>query len=374
MQRMAKILKKPIVSTLIAILCGFIVAMIILACAGYNPFEAMGSLFYGMLGRPKYISNVIIKSVPLIMTGIAIAFAFKAGLFNIGAEGQYIAGTIAAVIVGYSFDFSAPIQIPMVLLAGTLAGAIVGGLVGYLNAKFGIHEVITSIMLNWIMLYLCNYVSNTSVFSMPDSTTSYPVNPSSYISLLSEWKISDAGMEFLKDHQFLSDIMATDVNFGILFAIAVAIGISYLLYHTTKGYEYRAVGLSKDAAEFAGINVKRSIFQTMLISGAICGLAGALTVTSIYPHCINVIAVFENNGFNGIGVALIAGASPIGCIFSGLLFGGLVYGGQAIQFDMGAPSDIVNIMIGTIVFFVGLTKIVPILAEKLERRGEKHGK
>lgn len=372
MQRMAKVLKKPLTSTIISIVCGFIVAIIILACAGYNPFQAMASLFGGMLGSPKYISNVIIKSVPLIMTGVAIAFAFKTGLFNIGAEGQYIAGTVAAVIVGCNFNFAPVIEIPMVILAGMLAGAVVGGLVGYLKAKFGIHEVITSIMLNWIMLYLCNYVSNSSSLAMPDSSASYPVNVSSYITLLPEWKMSDQGMEFLKNHEFLGSILATDVNFGILIAIAVAIGVSFLLYRTTKGYEYRAVGLSKDAAEFAGINVRQSIFQTMLISGAICGLAGALVITGVYPHSTSVLGVFENNGFNGIGVALIAGASPIGCIFSGLLFGGLLYGGQAIQFDIGAPSDIVNIMIGVIIFFVALTKVVPILAEKLEKRGKKH--
>lgn len=374
MQTIAKALKKPITSTILAILFGFIVAIIVLACAGYSPFEAMYSLFHGMLGSPKYISNVIIKSVPLIMTGIAIAFAFKAGLFNIGAEGQYIAGSIAAVIVGTSFNFPPVIQIPLVLIAGMIAGAIFGAITGFLKAKFGIHEVITSIMLNWIALYLCNYISNSSIFSMPESTSTNPVNPSSYIMLLPDWKVSDQGMEALKQHPFLSSIMSTDVNFGIFIAIAVAIIISFLLYHTTKGYEYRAVGLSKDAAEFAGINVNRSIVQTMLISGAICGLGAALIICGTYPHSISTLGVFENNGFNGIAVALIAGASPIGCIFSGLLFGGLLYGGQAVQFDTGAPTDIVNIMIGTIIFFVALTKVVPVIAAKLEKRGAKHDK
>ena len=129
MQTLAKILKKPITATIIAIFLGFIVATIILAIAGYNPFEAFGALFSGMFSRPKYISNVIIKSTPIIMTGIALAFAFKTGLFNIGAEGQYITGTIAAVIVGYSFNLHPILQIPLVLLAGTLAGAVWGSVV-----------------------------------------------------------------------------------------------------------------------------------------------------------------------------------------------------------------------------------------------------
>lgn len=367
-----KILKKPLTSIIAAILCGFLVAIVILAVAGYNPFTALGSLFQGMLGRPKYISNVIIKSVPLIMTGIGIAFAFKAGLFNIGAEGQYIAGSIAAVIVGITVHLPAVLEIPLVMISGALAGAILGGLIGLLKARFGIHEVITSIMFNWILLYLCNYISGSSIFNEPDQTNSLPIDPNGYIMLLPNWKISDQGMEYLKAHPFLSDILSTDFNFGFLVAIAVAIGISYLFYHTTKGYEYRAVGLSIDAAEASGISVRRSVIETMLISGAICGLAAALVISGTYPHETNVLGMFENNGFNGIAVALIAGASPIGCIFSGLLFGGLIYGGQSMQFQTGAPTDIVNIVIGAIVFFMALTRVLPNLADRLKRRGAKN--
>jgi len=136
----------------------------------------------------------------------------------------------------------------------------------------------------------------------------------------------------------------------------------------------RAVGFNRDAAEFAGINVGRNITQAMLIAGALAGLAGALAITGTSPHKISQMAAFENNGFNGLSVALIAGSSPIGCIFAGLLFGGLLYGGQSVQQDVGAPTEIINIMIGTIVFFVALTKIVPSLADKLERRGAQRAK
>lgn len=372
MQTLIKILKKPLTATIIAILCGFIIAAVILACAGFNPFSAIGSMFYGMLGKPKYISNVIIKSVPLIMTGIGISFAFKAGLFNIGAEGQYIAGSIAAVIVGYSFNFPIYIQVPLIMISAMVAGGIVGGLIGFLRAKFGIHEVITSIMFNWILLYLANYISNSSIYSDPDATSTYPVHSNGFISIFSDWKVSDSGMHFIKEHPILGQILATDVNFGIIVVILIAILAYYILNRTTKGYEYRAVGISNTAAEFAGINVKRSIIQTMVISGAICGLGAALVVCGAHPHTISLLSAFENNGFNGIAVAFIAGTNPIGCIFSGLLFGGIIYGGQAMQFSVGAPSDIVNILIGTVVFFVGLTKVVPMLADKLQRRIKKN--
>jgi len=375
MKLIVKILRKPITSTLIAILFGFMVAAIMLAVTGYNPLQAFGALFNGVFSKPKYISNVIIKSTPIILTGLSVAFAFKTGLFNIGAEGQYIAGTIAAICVGVKFDFPAPIQIPLVVLSGVLAGAIFGSIIGFLKAKFGIHEVITSIMLNWIALYLSNYIVNTGAFHQPNSTSSYAVNESSFTMLLPDWKTSKAGMAALRPNKWLYEMMLkTDVNFGILVAVIMAIVISILLYRSTKGYELRSVGFNRDAAEFAGINVNGNITQSMIIAGALAGLAGALAITGTAPHRISTMAAFENNGFNGLSVALIAGSSPIGCIFAGLLFGGLLYGGQSVQQEVGAPTEIINIMMGTIVFFVALTKVVPLLADKLEKRGANHAR
>lgn len=375
MKTVVKILRKPITPTIIAILFGFFVSAIVLLAAGYNPMEAFAALFKGIFSRPKYISNVIIKATPIILTGLSVAFAFKTGLFNIGAEGQFIAGTIAAVCVGAKLNLAPILQVPIVVLSGVLAGAIFGIIIGYLKAKFGIHEVITSIMLNWIALYLSNFVVNTSTYHLPNSTSSYAVNESSFTMLLPKWKTSDAGIAALKSQKWLSDMMLkTDVNFGILAAIILAIVVWFLLYKTTKGYELRAVGFNRDAAEFAGINVNRNITQAMLFAGALAGLAGALAITGTSPHKIATMAAFENNGFNGLSVALIAGSSPIGCIFAGLLFGGLLYGGQSIQQDVGAPTEIINIMIGTIVFFVALAKVVPLLADKLEKRGARRAK
>ncbi|AQS06975.1 ABC transporter permease [Clostridium beijerinckii] len=375
MKIVAKILKKPVTSTFIAIFFGFVVSAIVLGIAGYNSIDAFSALFNGIFSKPKYISNTIIKATPIILTGLSVAFAFKTGLFNIGAEGQYIIGTIASTIVGIKLNLPAVLEIPLVILAGVAAGAVFGGIVGILKAKFGIHEVITSIMLNWIALYLSNFVVSTDVFHQPDSTSTYMINESGFTTILGNWKTSDAGMEFLSHHKWLSEVLLkTDVNIGIIVAIIMAVVISVLLYKSAKGYELRAVGLNKDAAEFAGINVNRNIVQSMVIAGALSGLAGALAITGTAPHKLSTMAAFENNGFNGLSVALIAGSSPIGCIFGGLLYGGLLYGGQSVQSAIGAPSEIINIMIGTIVFFVALTKIVPALADRLLKRGEKNVK
>ncbi len=373
MRLTAKILKKPITSALIAIVCGFLVAAVVLAAAGYNPWQAFGALFSGMFARPKYISNVLIKAAPIILTGLSVAFAYKTSLFNIGAEGQYIVSAIVVTLLGIRLNLPAPLLIPVLLAAGMLAGGIWGGLVGLLKAKYGIHEVITSIMLNWIAFYLSNYIVNLPAFHQPDSTGTYPIRESGYIMLLPNWKRSPQGMAALSRIPWLREVMMrTDVNFGILIAVYMAVLVGFVLYRTAKGFELRAVGFNRDAAQFAGIDVGRSLLESMLISGALSGLAGCVAIMGAAPHNISTLAAFENNGFNGLSVAFIAGGSPVGCIFAGLLFGGFLYGGQTVQADVGAPSEIINIMMGTIVFFMALSKLISTLADRLAKGSALH--
>ena len=373
MRLTAKILKKPITSALIAIVCGFLVAAVVLAAAGYNPWQAFGALFSGMFARPKYISNVLIKAAPIILTGLSVAFAYKTSLFNIGAEGQYIVSAIVVTLLGIRLNLPAPLLIPVLLAAGMLAGGIWGGLVGLLKAKYGIHEVITSIMLNWIAFYLSNYIVNLPAFHQPDSTGTYPIRESGYIMLLPNWKRSPQGMAALSRIPWLREVMMrTDFNFGILIAILMAVLVGFVLYRTAKGFELRAVGFNRDAAQFAGIDVGRSLLESMLISGALSGLAGCVAIMGAAPHNISTLAAFENNGFNGLSVAFIAGGSPVGCIFAGLLFGGFLYGGQTVQADVGAPSEIINIMMGTIVFFMALSKLISTLADRLAKGSALH--
>lgn len=370
MERLNKILKKQITATVLAILLGFVVAMLILAFTGYNPFEAIGILFKGIFSKPKYIANVIIKATPIIITGVSVSFAFKVGLFNMGAEGQFIMGTVVATMVGVICDFPAYIQYPLIIISGIIAGALYGSIAGYLKAKFEIHEVIVGIMLNWIAFYFCNFIVNTNYFHQENSTSTKSIATSGF-DFIYNWKKSDTGKEFLLGNDFFKELIyKTDMNIGILFAVVVAILVSILLRRTCKGYELRAVGFNKHAAEFAGINVGKNIIHAMLIAGALSGLAGALMVTGV-SHKVSTLGTFENYGFNGLSVALIAGNSPIGCVFAGLLFAGLIYGGGSIQSEIGAPSEIINIMIGTIVFFIALARLVPIIADKLQKRGEK---
>lgn len=369
MTKLEQFLRSRFAAALMAVLVGFAVAAVVLAAAGYDPAGSFAALFQGAFGKPKYIANVIIKATPILLTGVGVAFAFQTGLFNIGAEGQYILGTILATIVGVKLNLPAPIQVPLVILCGMAGGAALGAFIGFLKARFGIHEVITSIMTNWIMLYLNNFIVSTDAFHKPNSTSALPINPSSYTMVLPNWKKSDAGMAFLDNIPWLKEVMLkTDVNFGILIAIAVAIAAGFLLSSTKLGYELRAVGYNKDAARFSGISVNQSIVECMLISGAICGLAGALNITGISPHSISTLAAQEGYGFNGLSVAFIAGCSCVGCIPSSILFASLIYGGMTVQQVMGAPSDIINIMIGTIVFFTALPGVTPLLADKIAKK------
>lgn len=369
MNVITKFLRGRLASALMAVLVGFIIAAIVLAVAGYAPGPSFAALFNGALGRPKYIANVIIKATPILLTGVGVAFAFQTGLFNIGAEGQYIFGTVLASLVGITCNFPPIIQVPLVVLSGVLGGALLGAFIGFLKARFGIHEVITSIMTNWIMLYLCNFIVGSDAFHKENSTSALPINPSSYTMILPEWKKSEAGMAALDSVPWLKEVLLkTDLNFGFLIAVLVAIGAGILLSRTKLGYELRAVGHNKDAARFVGIDVERGIVTCMLISGAICGLAGALNITGISPHTITLLAAQEGYGFNGLSVAFIAGCSTIGCIPSSLLFATLIYGGMSVQQVMGAPSNIINIMIGTIVFFTALPGITPLLANWIESR------
>lgn len=367
----ARIIKKTSSRTIIAIVLGFLVSGLILLIMGYDPVESLVVLFESIFSRPKYFVNVIIKSTPIILTGLSVAFAFKTGLFNIGAEGQYIAATIASATVGIMLDLHPVLQIPIVVFAGVLAGAFWGAIVGYLKAKFGIHEVIVSIMLNWIALYLCNFVANSHRFHKPNSDGTFPINSSGLTTILGKWKFSGEGRAFLKGKPLLSEILLqTDLNIGFIVAILTAIIVWVVLFKTTKGYELRVVGSNPCAAENAGINVSRSIMFSMLTAGALSGLAGALSVTGMSFHNLHSLAVFENYGFNGLAVALIAGSSPFGCIFSGLIFSGLIYGGQSLQLKTGAPSEIINITIGIIVLFVALSNYIPKLVDKfMKRRG-----
>ena len=352
----SSILDNPIMFSFISIILGLLVGAVVLLIAGQNPVEAYTEMINGIIGKPKYIGWVIIRATPLILTGLSIAFAFKTGLFNIGAEGQYIIGSLVAAIVGINLDLPTFLLIPITLIAAAIGGAIWGGIVGYLKAKFGINEVIAAIMFNWIAFYFSNYMIRRPLLFLENSEVSRDISQNA--SLKIDWLTNIFGP-------------ATPINWGIVITIIIVIIISIILYKTTLGFELRAVGANRFGAEYAGINVNSSMIKSMAIAGLLSGLAGAIQVMGV-THNITILPMTEGYGFDGIAVALIANNNPIGIIFSGLLFGGLKYGGTKMQM-IGAPSEVINIVIGSIVYFIALSSALRIGFMKFKNRKKQGG-
>ncbi|MEG0855406.1 MAG: ABC transporter permease [Terrisporobacter sp.] len=340
----------------VSILLGLLVGAIVLLISGNDPLVAYGAMIEGIIGKPKYIAWTIIKATPYILTGLSIAFAFKTGLFNIGAEGQFIIGALVATLLGYSLDLPAIIHIPLTMIVAGVAGGLWGAIAGFLKAKFGINEVIATIMLNWIAFYTSNLMVSGSFISVPNSEASVNIKESASISI--DWLKGLVGP-------------ATSINWGILISIILVFVIWFVLTKTTLGFELRAVGNNKDAAEYAGIDVSKSILKSMAIAGLLAGVAGAIQVMGV-THNITVLAAQEGYGFDGIAVALIANSNPIGVIFSGLLFGAFKYGGIKMQ-SVGAPSEVINIVIGSIVYFIALSNGLRLLYIKMKQKKAKGG-
>lgn len=342
--------------SLLSILLGLLVGAVVLVISGNSPITAYGAMIEGIIGKPKYIAWTIIKATPYILTGLSIAFAFKTGLFNIGAEGQFIIGSLVATLVGYGVNLPAIIHIPLTIILAGIAGGLWGAIAGFLKSKFGINEVIATIMLNWIAFYLSNFTVSNSFISVENSESSVSIQESASISI--DWMKGIVGP-------------ATAVNWGIIISIILVFVIWFILTKTTLGFELRAVGHNKDAAEYAGIDVGKSILKSMAIAGLLAGVAGAIQVMGV-THNVTVLAAQEGYGFDGIAVALIANSNPIGVIFSGLLFGAFKYGGVKMQ-SVGAPSEVINIVIGSIVFFIALSNGLRMLYVKMKEKKAKGG-
>ncbi len=356
--------------TLASVVAGLLMGMLVLAFAGYNPLEAYAVMFTGIFIRPSDWSFSIIRATPLILTGLSVAFAFKTGLFNIGAEGQYIIGALTAAAVGVLLPLPAPIHIPVVMILAAFAGAGWGALAGWFKSRWGVHEVISTIMLNWIALYLNNTLVMITGFNRPESEATQKILDSARIDILGAWKTTAEGLAFRQTQPFMDDIFRTSFNAGILFAVLAVIVIWIILNKTSLGFDLKAVGYNKNAAEFAGINVKKSIVLSMAIAGALAGLSGSLQVQGVSRE-VAKLAAMEGNGFDGIAVALIGQSQPWGVLGAGIFYGALKHGGPKIQPAMGAPLEIIQIVMGTIVFFLALPGLWPHLSKLLKRRRKK---
>jgi simple sugar transport system permease protein len=324
----------------------------------------------GIFSRPKYMVQVIIKSTPLILTGLSVAFAFKCGLFNIGAEGQYIIGVMTATLVGTQLSLPPVVHFVVLLLLAAGTAGVWGAIAGFLKVKLGINEVVTSIMLNWIAFYLYRYIFAMPWLHVKELDASLAIQETGRSTILQGFKNTAGGRAIMANSPALSDILKTDLNFGIFVAILVIIFISYLLNKTTRGFELRAMGINQETSRFVGMNVSWNMTLAMFIAGAVAGLAGILQVTGIYPYRMTNLAGFEGFGNEGIYIALVENCSPIGCLFSGLFFSAIKCGSTTMQSKVGTPSEIIKIITGLVIFFIAISFAYKLLIAKMKQKKE----
>ena len=327
---------------LLSILLGFLVGAVFLVIMNLSVSAAYGRLINSVTSL-KGFSYVIVYSVPYIVAGLSVAFSFKTGVFNIGAEGQFVVGSMAAACVGIlAGGLPKLILIPLCFIAAMAAGACWGIIVGILKTKWGINEVLSMIMFNWIAFYLSNFIAGIPAIHS-DGTAEATKNIS-----------PNASMLFSKDFIKSAGLCPT-ANWGILVAIVVTVFVWFVIEKTTMGYQLKAVGANKFAAEYAGINVNRSILSALAISGALAGLAGSLQLMGM-GNRISVFSSQEGFGFAGIVVALIGCSNPFGVLVAGLFYGALMYGGSKLNL-VGAPTQLINVIVGTVVFFIAISVI-----------------
>src|SRR5438309_9896400 len=348
LRRAGRALGVPLLSVLIA----FVAGAIIVAVAGGNPLQAYQALICGGLGlfcfggEPSVLqlSNTLVFVTPLIMAGIAVALPFRAGMFNIGAEGQLIMGAILATTVGIHWSgLPAVLLIPLVLLCGAAGGALWAGIVGVLKATTGAHEVVTTIMLNFVAQWFLRFLIIGGPLQLPGgSSKSSPIASSAQLATL-----------IPHDNRIVFGLPGTvyRAHTGLFIALAAAALFAFLLWRTSLGYEIRAVGQSQRAARYAGISVRRTLSVTMLIAGAFSGLAGAIQIAGV-DHGLTDKYFSDTTGFDAIAVALLGLGSGVGIVFASLLFGALHSGGAVMQSDAGISSSLVLVLQALILFSI----------------------
>ncbi len=318
--------------------------------SGYNPIAGYGALWNGIFGDIYFMGETIRQITPYILAGLAVAFAFRTGLFNIGVEGQLIVGWFAAAYVGLAFDLPKIIHVPAAMLAAAVAGGLWAFVPGILKAKFRVHEVIVTIMMNYVALHTTNALIR---------------------------QISDGGDRMDKIHEsaslrsaFLENI--TDysrLHTGIFVALLSVLVMWFILEKTTTGFELKSVGFNQHASEYAGMNVNRNIVLSMVISGAFAGLGGAMEALGTFEY-VSVKGGFTGVGFDGIAVALLGANTPLGVIFGAVLFGSLKYGSLNMPNEAGIPTEIVSIVIAIIIFFVASSYVIRLFLERISKSKE----
>jgi simple sugar transport system permease protein len=343
-QKLLKTASSAMLVPILAVLTAMLVGAVVILMAGGNPLYAYLGLFQGAFGSAKAWSETAVWASPYIFAGLAVALAFKGGLFNIGAEGQLALGAVVAAWIGYALpdmlgiSLPAIIHLPLAIILGVLAGALWAAIPGALKAYTGGHEVINTIMMNYIALNMVSFLLNGP---MKDPN---PQNVSARTPLIAEGARIPVIFEGFRIH------------WGFVLALVVAAIVWWLLWKTTIGFEIRTVGSNPDAAKYAGINVKRTIILTMALSGFLAGLAGVVEVTGLnYRHELGFSVGY---GFDAIAIALLGKTHPLGVVLAAILFAGMRNGGTRMQFLTQIPVDVISVIQALILLFVAADAII----------------
>ncbi len=341
---------------LLAVFTAVVIGAIFIVLAGFDPREAYLGLIDGAFGDAGSMTRTLVKMTPLVFSGLAVAFAFKGGLFNIGAQGQLIIGSVTSAWVGFALQvdlgnptLSAIVHITLSLLAGALGGALWGAIPGLLKAYTGAHEVITTIMFNFIASNLISWLLNAG--SPGDGIPPGPLNDGNGVIARTPQIMETARLPVIFDPPGPQAL-----HLGIFLAIIGALLILLLIARSTFGFELRMVGLNPSAARYSGISVKRITVMTMVIAGALAGLAGAMQTLGVNYR-------YEPNqslglGFDAITVALLGSNNPVGVLLAAFLFGAMDAGSTRMQFNSGVPSEIILVVQALILMFVAADQIV----------------
>ena len=341
--------KKTIVS-LLAIIFGLLAGAILMLLTGSNPIEGYTYLFKGGFMNIERIGNTLATATPLIFTGLSVAFAFKTGLFNIGAAGQMLFGGFCATAIGLTLSWPKPILLTAMILGGMLGGALWAVIPGLLKSKFNVHEVVSTIMMNWIAYWVVYYAVPAYLKGSFLETESRRLPHGASLKL--DWLTKLFNGSY--------------INLGIFIAIAVALLIAFILNKTVLGYELKSVGFNRFAAEYAGVNVNRSIVLSMMIAGGLAGLGG---VALYAGNASNIqIGILPSQGFDGIAVSLLAANSPTGVVGAAIFFG-VLYSGKGFMNAMTKiPPEIADTIIATIIYFAATSVLIEGFLDKLKRK------
>jgi general nucleoside transport system permease protein len=359
-QREQSSLWQALLVPVLAVITGLILGGVVMAASGANPFQAYAALFAGSFGSPSAIwsglqvyfetgdNNALVRSIypfteslvtatPYIFAGLSVAIGFRAGLFNIGAEGKFFIGALCSAYVGYSVKgLPMIIHLPLALLAGAAGGAIWGMIPGYLKARFGAHEVVNTIMMNWIAFRLSDWLLKGPM----QASNFRPVTPN-VLATAELPRFFESPLRF---------------NLGFFLALLFAYLVYWFLFKTTLGFEIRSVGANPDAAKYAGMNIIKNFVLVMFIAGGLAGLAGTAQVLGV-DHWVGQ-GFSAGYGFDAIALALLGKSHPFGVVLAALLFGFLRSGATNMQSIAGIPIDIISIIQGLVIVFIAAPAII----------------